>query len=90
MTEPNHQVRPAVSQTEKARELRPQRCYLDRLVEKRVANAQGSRLQGEALVTAPHFHPMHFVVGVADEDGDASGAAHLFGTFIILTFRRDD
>ena len=55
----NHQIRPQVAQSKRRGELRPDRADLDRLIEERIADAQCSRLQREALASAAQWLEFH-------------------------------
>ena len=65
---------------------RPHCGYLDRLIQKRVADAEYRGLQRESLVAVAHRHPMGFVSRLADKHRDANRLAYLACDFVVLAY----
>jgi hypothetical protein len=86
-TEPHDEVRPLSTQAQCGCEGLTAMRHFHRLVQEGVADAQGGGLQGEALVAAPDLDPVRLVGGLADEDRDAGGTAHLPRVLVVLALR---
>jgi hypothetical protein len=85
VTKAHDQVGTLVGQPEGRGELWPHRLDFNRLVHKRIADAQCRGLQRKALVAAADFDPVRLVGGLADEYRHAGRAANLPRILVILS-----
>lgn len=83
-TEAYDQVGALVSQSEGCGKLRSHCLNLDRLVYKRITDAQRRGLQRESLIAAADFNPVRLIGGLAYEYGDTGGAAGLARILVVL------
>ena len=71
VTEAHDDVRTLPRPTDQARQLRPEGCDFDRLVDGRVLEAERRCLQGEALAGASDADPVVRIGLPGDKDGNA-------------------
>ena len=86
-TESDYHIRTLSSQSERRGKLRPHRLDFDRLVQKRITDANCRGLERKALVAAAHFDPARLIGGNADEYPNTSRTANLADVLVILTLR---